>query len=131
MSLKGEQLTEKLELAMRAPTMIIAAALCSPAAMAQNHQGGIYFPEQIHLSLTGVPGEMAIDWVSSAPPGTAMVQYSEQPWLGEPLYDECKALKETGPPQCEPPNVKQPAGACHPLHTGTQATRHRAHHERR
>jgi len=87
------------------------AALLPGVAMAQgNHQGGTYYPEQIHLSLTGIPGEMVIDWISSVPAGTATVLYSEQPWLGVPLMDGCAALKETGPPQCEPPNVPQPKG---------------------
>ena len=75
-----------------------------------NHQGGTYYPEQIHLSLSGKPGEMVIDWISSAPPGTATVLYSEQPWLGAPLGEQCATLKQTGPPQCEPPNVPQPKG---------------------
>ena len=28
-----------------------------------DHQGGVYYPEQVHLSLSGKPGEMVIDWV--------------------------------------------------------------------
>ena len=95
-----------------AATVVSAVVLsrCTSVDAQANHQGGTYYPEQIHLSLTGKPGEMVIDWISSAPPGTATVLYSEQPWLGVPLEDECASLNRTGPPQCEPPNVPQPHG---------------------
>ena len=70
-----------------------------------DHQDGIYYPEQVHLSLSGKLGEMVIDWVSSAPRGTAMVQHSSRPWQGKPLNAACTGLNQTGPPKCNPPNV--------------------------
>ena len=55
------------------------AALLPGVAMAQgNHQGGTYYPEQIHLSLTGIPGEMVIDWISSVPAGADSDLYQRQ-----------------------------------------------------
>jgi hypothetical protein len=77
-----------------------------------DHQGGVYYPEQVHLSLSGKPGEMVIDWVSSAPPGTAMVQHSSRPWQGKPLNAACASLNRTGPPKCNPPNVPCAPGDC-------------------
>eukprot|EP01047_Picozoa_sp_COSAG01_P031281 COSAG01_NODE_2213_length_8163_cov_18.627327_9_plen_193_part_00 len=37
------------------------------------------WPQQIHMSLTGRPGEAVIEWVSGAPDGTSMVQISDEP----------------------------------------------------
>ena len=51
---------------MRARLTGAAALACSTlllprtATAQSNHQGGTYYPEQIHLSLTGKPGEMVI-----------------------------------------------------------------------
>jgi hypothetical protein len=42
-----------------------------------DNEGGVYFPEQIHLTLTGKAGEMAVDWVSSAAMGSSLVMYSD------------------------------------------------------
>jgi hypothetical protein len=39
---------------------------------------GFVWPEQIHMALTGRPGEAVIEWVSSAPPGTSQVELSDE-----------------------------------------------------
>ena len=46
-----------------------------PAARAT---AGFVWPEQIHMSITGLPGEAVIEWVSSAPVGTSAVEISDR-----------------------------------------------------
>ena len=56
-------------------------------------------PEQIHVSLTGKPGEMVVDWVSSADSSTSVAQVSPMPYGGASFTEaKCNALNRTGGP---------------------------------
>ena len=47
------------------------------------------WPQQIHMSVTGVPGEAVIEWVSGAPRGSSMVQISDEPGCCDSLHCGC------------------------------------------
>ena len=59
--------------AARALRVLLALAGASSAA------ADIYFPQMIHLSLTGQDGEMAVDWISSCPDGSSAVTFADNP----------------------------------------------------
>ena len=60
----------------RAMAGVIAAAAAGGARPAT---ADYYLPQMIHLSLTGRPGEMAVDWVSSCADGTSSVMFADNP----------------------------------------------------
>ena len=47
------------------------------------------WPEQIHITYTGRPGEHVVEWVSGAPRGTSMVQISDEPGCCDTLHCGC------------------------------------------
>ena len=53
--------------------LILVAAVSMPV------RADLYYPQMIHLSLTGKPGEMAIDWISSCPDNTSSVMFADNP----------------------------------------------------
>ena len=47
--------------------------------MAAFARADLYYPQMIHLSLTGLDGEMAVDWISSCPDGEFPLALPELP----------------------------------------------------
>ena len=53
--------------------IMLLACLMLLAAVAR---ADLYYPQMIHISLTGKAGEMAVDWISSCPDNSSSVQYA-------------------------------------------------------
>jgi len=65
-------------LSANAPMMLRFVTLAATLSLAL---GDYYYPQMIHLSLTGKGGEMAIDWIDSCPDGSSEVHYGQEPSL--------------------------------------------------
>ena len=81
----------------RAMAGVIAAAAAGGARPAT---ADYYYPQMIHLSLTGRPGEMAVDWVSSCADGTSSVMFADNPAHANastaPAVDHASAATDLG-----------------------------------
>ena len=76
--------------AMRASRSRAAGPFSGPPAAGSVPVGQIpMWPEQIHQSVTGRPGEHVIEWVSGAPRGTSMVQISDEPGCCDSVHCGC------------------------------------------
>ena len=62
-----------LQYAMRG-VWLASAGLAAAASVAS---ADVYYPQMIHLSLTGVDGEMAVDWISSCPDNTSVLSVAD------------------------------------------------------
>jgi hypothetical protein len=49
------------------------------AFLAGRARADLYYPQMIHLSLTGKDGEMAVEWISSCPDNTSSVTFADNP----------------------------------------------------